>query len=89
MLQQSGLALDDGTGLRVVNARFLSEQKFAWDLFSGFDRLRVLTYSGSIPAIVKMLDDFDFAEFECVFGCETTLRDIRDVLAFQQVADVA
>jgi len=28
---QSGLSLDDGAGLRVVNARFLDEQKFGWD----------------------------------------------------------
>ena len=86
MAEQGGFALDDGAGLRVAQARFLSEQKFDWDLFRGYDRLRVLTYSASIPAVVKMLDDFGFEEFECVFGCESTLRDIRDVLAFQQVA---
>lgn len=86
MATQGDFLLDDGSGLRVVEARFLSESKFHWDLFKGYDRLRVLTYSASIPAIVKMLDDFDFSELECVFGCETTLRDIKDVLAFQQVA---
>ena len=86
MLEQAGFSLDDGTGLRVVEARFLSERKFDWDLFRGYDRIRILTYSASIPAIVKMLDDFDFAEFECVFGCEGTLRDIKDILAFQQIA---
>ena len=86
MIQQGGFPLDDGTGLRVVNARFLSERKFDWDLFRGYDRIRVLTYSASIPAIVKMLDDFDFAELECVFGYEGTLRDIKDILAFQQAA---
>ena len=86
MLEQAGFSLDDGTGLRVVGARFLSERRFDWDLFRGYDSIRVLTYSASIPAIVKMLDDFDFAEFECVFGCEGTLRDIKDILAFQQVA---
>ena len=86
MAKQGDFTLDDGTGLRVVCARFLSEQKFDWDLFRGYDELRVLTYSASIPAIVKMLDDFDFAKFECVFGYEAALRDIKDVLAFQQVA---
>ena len=86
MIEQGGFSLDDGTGLRVVNARFLSERKFEWDLFRGYDIIRVLTYSASIPAIVKMLDDFDFAEFECVFGYEGTLRDIKDILAFQQAA---
>ena len=68
MVEQGGFTLDDGTGLRVVNARFLSESKFDWNLFRGYDTLRVLTYSASIPAIVNMLDDFDFARFECVFG---------------------
>ena len=67
-------------------SRFLSERKFDWDLFRGYDSLRALTYSASIPAIVRMLDDFEFARFECVFGCESTLRDIKEVLAFQQVA---
>ncbi len=40
---QTGLSLDDGAGLRVVSAEFLGEQKFEWDLFSGYDSLRVLT----------------------------------------------
>ena len=83
---QAGFALDDGSGLRVVDARFVEETKFDWGLFQGFDSIRVLTYSASIPAIVKMLDEFQFASFECVFGCEATLRDIKDVLAFQRVA---
>ena len=86
MAEQRGFTLDDGSSLNVVKARFRSKQPFEWELFRGYDTLRVLTYSASIPAIVKMLDDFDFARFECVFGCESTLRDIKDILAFQQVA---
>ena len=82
---QTGLGLDDGVGLRVVSARFLDEQKFDWDLFDGYDSLRVLTYSASISAIVRMLDKYSFTDFECVFGYEGTLRDIRDILAFQKV----
>ncbi len=82
---QAGFSLDDGTGLRVVSARFLNEQKFNWDLFDGYDCLRVLTYSASIGAIVRMLDTYSFKSFECVFGYEGTLRDIKDVLAFQKI----
>ena len=82
---QTGLGLDDGTGLRVVSARFLDEQMFDWDLFDGYDTLRVLTYSASINAIVRMLDNYSFTEFECVFGYEGTLGDMKDVLAFQKV----
>ena len=84
-LNQAGLMLDDGAGLRVVSAQYLQETKFTWELFQGFDSLRVLTYSASIPAIVKMLDKFGFESFECIFGYEGTLRDIKDVLAFQKV----
>ena len=82
---QPNFALDDGTGLRVVRARFLDEQKFEWDLFDGYETLRVLTYSASVNAIVRMLDQYSFDSFECVFGCENTLKDIKTVLAFQQV----
>ena len=82
---QGALALDDGAGLRVVRATFIDEHKFDWDLFQGYDCLRVLTYSASVKAIVRMLDQYPFNTFECVFGCEATLRDIRNVLAFQKV----
>ena len=82
---QSVLELDDGTGLRVVRANFAGESRFSWDLFEGYDSLRVLTYSASANAIVRMLDNYSFETFECVFGYEGTLREIRSILAFQQV----
>ena len=82
---QGGLGMDDGAGLRVVSARFLDEQKFSWDLFGGYDSLRVLTYSASINAIVRMLDRYSFTTFECVLGYEGILHDIKDILAFQKV----
>lgn len=83
---QTGFSLDDGAGLRVVNARFLDEQKFSWELFDGYDSLRVLTYSASVKAIVRMLDMHSFSQFECVFGYEGVLGGIKDILAFQKVA---
>ena len=76
---QSALRLDDGSGLRVVNARFVSERQFDWDLFAGYDQLQVLTYSTSVNAIVRMLDQYSFSTFECVFGYEGTLRDFKNV----------
>ena len=82
---QSILKLDDGSGLRVVNARFLSERQFDWSLFESYDQLKVLTYSASVNAIVRMLDNYSFNSFECVFGYEGTLRDIKNILAFQKV----
>ena len=78
--------LDDGTGLRVASARFESESKFSWALFDGYDRIRILTYSAGVGAIVRLLDRHGFSDFECVFGCESTLRTLKDIMAFQQVA---
>ena len=70
---QTGFSLDDGVGLRVVSAQFLEEQKFNWDIFEGFDVLRVLTYSASVNAITRMLDRYSFNNFECVFGYQGVL----------------
>ena len=81
---QGALGLDDGSGLRVVRAGFIGEEKFSWDLFRGYDTIRALTYSASVKAIVKMLDEYPFDTFECVFGCEGTLGNFAAVLAFQK-----
>ena len=83
---QSALDLDDGGGLRVVDAKFVSEEKFSWNLFDGYDKIRILTYSAGISAIVRLLNKHNFIDFECVFGCENTLRTFKDIMAFQQVA---
>ncbi len=82
---QPTLDLGDGGGLRVVSATALGERPFAWDLFAGYDQLRVLTYSASVNAIVRMLDEYSFNTFECVFGCEATLKELKNVLAFQKI----
>ena len=79
------LALDDGSGLRVVRVRFLEHEKFDWKLFEGFDSLRVLTYSASSSAVVRMLDGFSFESFECGFGSEGVLGNFVDVIALQKV----
>ena len=81
-----GLDMDDGTGLRVARARFESEAKFSWAMFDGYDRIRILTYSAGVSAIVRLLERHGFSDFECVFGCESTLRTLKDIMAFQQVA---
>ena len=81
-----GFDIDDGTGLRVAHVRFESEAKFSWSLFDGYDRIRILTYSAGVSAIVRLLDKHEFSDFECVFGCEGTLRTLKDIMAYQQVA---
>ena len=72
-----GFDIDDGTGLRVAHVRFESEAKFSWSLFDGYDRIRILTYSAGVSAIVRLLDKHEFSDFECVFGCEGTLRTLK------------
>ena len=61
-------------GLKVVTAQFKGVEPFNWNIFDGFDRMRVLTYSASAQMIVRMLDRYPFAFFECVFGYEGGLR---------------
>src|SRR5712691_6153071 len=74
--------LDKDT-LRVVYAQYLRYEPFTNAIFEGFSSLHVLTYSASIPMLVKMLNRFDTVE--CVFGCEKKLFDFSDILAAQKV----
>ena len=86
---QNRLDFDDAhsvaeRGLHVVHARFESVEPFSWSMFEDFDSMRVLTYSVSTPTIVRMLDEYSFQNFECVFGYEAGLGRFADVIAFQQ-----
>ena len=50
--------------------------------------MRALTYTPSIPMVLSLLRDFDYEEFECIFGHSGILnRDTADILAFQTVMD--
>ena len=82
---QRALGLDDGSGLRVAQVSFQGAEKFDWSLFRGYQEIRVLTYSASIKTIIRMLDDFSFEKFECIFGCENVLNGMAGILAFQQI----
>ena len=69
--------------LRVVYAQYQRYEPFSSTIFEGFSSLRVLTYSASIPMIVKMLNLFETVE--CVFGYERVLLDFSEILAGQKV----
>ena len=57
-------------------------------MFGGFERMRALTYTPSIPMIMGLLRDYDYDDFECVFGHNGILpRAAADVLSFQTVMD--
>ncbi len=55
-------------------------------MFTGYDSLRIVTYSVSIPAIVRMLSEFSFTRLDCVFGSELLLGSMQTVIAFQTLA---
>ena len=91
---QSGFAFDDPDSssrrqsLDVVYARADRVEPFSTSLFAGFTSMRALTYTSSIPMILGLLRDFDFEDFECVFGHNGVLsRDAAEVLAFQRTID--
>ena len=78
------LDLDDDSGLRMLRARGLENAKFNMDgMFGGFKRLRILTYSASVGLVLKLLQQYQYERFECVFGCEATVRNFGDILKFQ------
>ena len=70
-------------GLKVVTARFQRVEPFSWNVFDGFNRMRVLTYSVSAQTIVRMLEGYPFAYFECIFGYEEGL--VVDVVKPHQI----
>ena len=57
-------------------------------MFAGFTSMRALTYTASMRMIVGLLRDYEYDDFECIFGHSGILRpDISDVLAFQGVVE--
>lgn len=92
---QVGLRLTDSDSitrrerLNTVHAKATDIGEFDRDeLFGGFTKLRALTYTSSIPMIVSLVDDFEFEQFECVFGHGGILsRDADAIMSFQSVVD--
>ena len=95
MRTQTGFVFDDpdsrtrNDGLDVVYATVENAERFDRDsLFGGFDSMRALTYTPSIPMILGLLRDYDYSDFECIFGHNGILsRDAADLMAFQTVVD--
>ncbi len=78
--------VEETAGLAVVHAKFLGGQSSSIaDLFRGYETLRALTYSASLPLIQRLLPWF--TDVEIIFGLEDVLSPgLQDVLAFQQAA---
>ena len=87
---QRGLLLDDPDSktkspvLSVLYARSEDTGHFDRDsLFGGFETMRALTYSASIPMIMGLLRDYDYERFECIFGHGGILgRESRQIIHF-------
>ena len=91
-MPQFGFTLDDPDSrtrspqLQAVYAQAQRVEAFTMELFGGFDTMRALTYTSSIPMVLRLLRDYDYDDFECVFGHGGVLsRDAADLLAFQSV----
>ena len=81
-------SLTRDAGLSVVRARAEHTEPFDINLFAGFKSMKALTYTASIRMIVGLLRDFEYEDFECVFGHQGIVRpDLGDVLAFQTTVD--
>ncbi len=94
MTTQQGFTFDDpdsktrSGALNVVRARAEGVEPFDRSLFAGFHSMRALTYTSSIPMVLGLLKDFDYQEFECIFGHNGVLsRSAADILAFQATID--
>ena len=94
-MEQRSLLLDDPDSktksdvLSVLYARSEDTGLFDRDsLFGGFDTMRALTYSASIPMIMSLLRDYDYDRFECIFGHGGILgRGPREIIDFQRQID--
>ena len=60
----------DPMGLHVVWPTAQRHEPFNPRLFTGYSVLRAVTYSVSMPMILKMLKDYDYQDVEVVFGDE-------------------
>ena len=67
----------------VVQADFVAATPMTWvDLFSGYNKIRAITFSSGINFVYQLLDMFEKAEI--IFGCEDVISNsIQDILAYQ------
>ena len=67
----------------VVQADFVAATPMTWvALFSGYNKIRAITFSSGINFVYQLLDMFEKAEI--IFGCEDVISNsIQDILAYQ------
>ena len=69
--------------LEVVKLDYLGSESMTWkDLFSGFNRIKAITFSSGIGFVYRLLELFDDAEI--IFGCEEVMSySLQEILAYQ------
>lgn len=69
--------------LDVAKLEFIQGESKSWqELFSGYDSLKVITYSSGINFVCQVISIFEKAEI--VFGCEQVMSyAVNEVMAFQ------
>lgn len=76
---------DNIANLDVVKLDFVKGFSMKWqELFSGFNTIKVITFSSGINFVGKLLELFEDAEI--IFGCEKIMSyALNEVMAFQTV----
>ena len=75
---------DTSETLRIVQAHFVEQRDIAFDeLFVGYSRLKVLTYSNSFSIINRVAELID--DVEIIFGREDILSRMEQYLHFQEL----
>ena len=69
--------------LDVVKLDYVESGALSWrELFSGFDRLKAITFSSGIGFVYQLLDLFK--EVEIIFGCEEVMSyTLQEIMAYQ------
>ena len=69
--------------LEVVKLDYLGSDSMTWkDLFSGFNRIKAITFSSGIGFVYQLLELFEDAEI--IFGCEEVMSySLQEIMAYQ------
>ena len=69
--------------LDVVKLDYVESGSMTWqELFSGFDRMKAITFSSGIGFVYQLLDLFKDAEI--IFGCEEVMSyTLQEIMAYQ------
>ena len=69
--------------LDVIKLDYLSSESLTWqELFSGYNRIKAITFSSGIGFVGQLLKLFDDAEI--IFGCEQVMSNtLQEVMAYQ------